>query len=374
MMIKSALMTTAGDVLDGPNTSSTVIFRQGAGHVKPNSATDPGLVFNSGFNDWLSFICGVQPGGGCTGVTPIDPSNLNTASIAIGDLAGIQTVTRKVTNVGSQSEKYTASYTGLAGLTVAVPGDFTIAKGATKSFDVSFTTAGATLNTYVGGQFTLTGDKGHVVRIPVVIRPVALAAPTQVSASYSVTFGYSGPFSATARGLVPAVVTPGTVADDPTDGACTLTAPNAQLIPVTIPAGSTYARYSLFDADVNAGSDLDMCVFQGTTLVGSSGTGTSAEEVNFSFASPTASPIALTVVVQGWGVAGSTPFKLYSWALGSAAAGNMTVTAPANATIGGTGAINLAFNGLTVGTKYLGSIVYGGAAGMPSPTIVRVDP
>ena len=102
---------------------------------------------------------------------------------------------------------------------------------------------------------------------------MALAAPTQVSGSYNVTFGYTGPFTATARGLVPAAVTPGTVADDPTDSTCSLTSPNAQLIPVTIPAGTTYARFSLFDADVNAGSDIDMCVFQGATLVGSSGSG-----------------------------------------------------------------------------------------------------
>lgn len=42
--------------------------------------------------------------------------------------------------------------------------------------------------------------------------------------------------------------------------------------------------------------------------------------------------------------------------------------------LGGTGTIGLSFSGLTAGTKYLGSIVYGGAAGMPTPTIVRVDP
>ena len=114
MAIKSALMTTGTDVLDGSNTSATIIFRQGAGHVRPTNAADPGLVFDSGFSDWISFICGVQPGGGCTGVQPIDPSNMNTASIAIGDLAGVQTVTRRVTNVGDQAETYTASYTGLS--------------------------------------------------------------------------------------------------------------------------------------------------------------------------------------------------------------------------------------------------------------------
>ena len=174
--------------------------------------------------------------------------------------------------------------------------------------------------------------------------------------------------------MIPADVTPGTVADDPTDSTCSLSSPNAVLIPATIPAGTTYARFSLFDADVNPGSDIDMCVFQGTTLVGTSGSGTSAEEVNFTFSSPSASPTALTVVVQGWGVVGSSPFKLHSWYLGTADAGNMTVTAPVSAVIGGTGAINLSFSGLTAGNKYLGSIVYGGAAGMPAPTIVRVDP
>jgi len=381
MMIKSALMTTGTDVLDGPNTNPLVIFRQGAGHVRPNSAADPGLVFNSDFNDWLAFICATQPQGLDATCNPLwnagyskDASNFNVASIAIGDMAGVQTVTRKVTNVGSQSETYTASYTGLTGLNVALPGPLNVARGATASFNVTFTTTTAALNAYVGGQLTLTGNRGHVVRIPVVIRPVALAAPTAVTgtpsgASYNVTFGYNGAFAATARGLVPATVTPGVVVDDPTDSTCSLSSPNAQLIPVAIPAGTTYARFSLFDADVNPGSDIDMCIFLGTSLVGSSGSGTSAEEVNF--VNPPA--VNLTVVVQGWGVNGSSPFKLHTWFLGSTAAGNMTVSAPASATIGATGAINLTFSGLASGTRYLGSVAYSGAAGLPNPTIVRVD-
>src|ERR1700704_4148120 len=49
MMIKSALMTTGTDILDLPNTDSRTIFRQGAGHVRPNNAADPGLVYDSGF-------------------------------------------------------------------------------------------------------------------------------------------------------------------------------------------------------------------------------------------------------------------------------------------------------------------------------------
>jgi len=375
MMIKSALMTTAYDVLDGgtppaAETNPVLIFRQGAGHVRPNSAGDPGLVFDSGFTDWLNFICGTQPGSFCSAFTPIDPSDLNVASIAIGDLAGSQTVTRTVKNVGNSTATYNFSYTGLLGFTVsAAPANFTLAKGASQTITFTFTRTTATLNTYTGGQFRWT-DGTHTVRIPVVIRPVALAAPTQVSGTYNVTFGYNGPFTATARGLVPAVTTTGNVADDPTDGTCALTSPNAQLIPVVVPADTTYARFSLFDADVNAGSDIDMCVFNSANaLVGSSGSGTSAEEVNL--LAPAAGNY--TVVVQGWGVVGSSPFKLHTWLLGTTDALNMTVTAPASATIGGTGTITLAFSGLASGTKYLGSVAYGGAAGLPNPTIVRVD-
>jgi hypothetical protein len=375
MMIKSALMTTGYDILDGPNTNPLVIFRQGAGHVRPNSAADPGLVFDSRYNDWLNFICGTQPGSFCSEFTPIDPSNLNVASIAIGDLGGIQTVTRRVTNVGSQAETYTASYTGLTGINVTLPASFTVAKGATQSFDVTFTTTTAALNAYVGGQFTLTGNKGHVVRIPVVIRPVALAAPAQVSGSYNVIFGYAGSFSAVGRGLVPANVTAGTVAQDPDQTFNPSDPVGTVAIPMVIPAGTTYTRISLFDADVTPGSDLDLYVYQGASFVGGSGGGTSAEEVNLAYATPTGSPIALTVYVHGWGVAGGTssPFALHAWYLGTSAAGNMTVTAPASATVGATGAIDLAFSGLASGTKYLGSVVYSGASGMPAPTIVRVD-
>jgi subtilisin family serine protease len=382
MEIKSALMTSAYDVLDGPSTNPLVIFRQGAGHVQPNSAADPGLVFDSGWNDWLAFLCGGTSAVGAATCNTLksmgystDLSDFNGASIAIGDLAGVQTVTRKVTNVGATAATYAASYTGMAGFTVAVsPPSLTLAKGETKSFTVTFTRTTAALNAYTGGQLTWT-DGSHNVRIPMVVRPVALAAPAQVTGtggpiSYNVTFGYTGAFSATARGLVAAVVTPGTVADDPTDSTCSLTSPNAVLTPVVVPAGITYARFSLFDADVNPGSDMDLCVFSsGGTLVGSSGSGTSAEEVNL--LAPAAD--TYTVVVQGWGIAGSSPFKLHTWLLGSTAAGNMTLAAPLSAVLGTTGAINLAFSGLTAGTKYLGSVAYSGPVELPNPTIVRVD-
>ncbi|HKW85423.1 MAG TPA: S8 family serine peptidase, partial [Burkholderiaceae bacterium] len=375
MAIKSALMTSAGDVLDGPNTDPAVIFRQGAGHVRPLKAADPGLVFDHGFNDWLGFLCGTgQLTASYCPALRIDPSNLNVASIAIGDVAGTQTVTRRVTNVGKSASTYTPSVAGLAGFTAVVsPSSLALSPGQSASFTVAFTRTTAAVDAYVGGQLTWA-DGTHSVRIPMVVRPVTLAAPASVSGtgqafSYDVSFGYTGAFAATPRGLIPATITAGTVADDPTDSACSLASPNAQLIHVNVPAGTTQARFELFDADVKPGSDIDMCVFLGTTQVGSSGSGTSAEMV--SLTDPAAGDY--TVVVQGWGVVGSSPFKLHTWLLGSAAAGNMAVTAPATATLGGTGTIGLTFSALAAGTRYLGSVAYSGTAGMPSPTVVRVD-
>ena len=365
MAIKSALMTTGVDVLDGgappaAENNPVLIFRQGAGHVRPNQAADPGLVFDSDFSDWLSFICGVQPGGGCTGVTPIDPSNMNTASIAIGDMAGVQSVTRRVTNVGGNPATYTLSHTGMAGFTVARPATLTLAAGETKSFTMTFTRTTAALNAYTGGQLRLS-DGVHNVRIPMVVRPVALAAPAQVGGSYSVTFGYDGAFTATARGLIPALTATGAVA---TGGQVEF--------PITVAAGTTIARFSLFDSEVSQASDLDLEVRNSAgTLVGASGGATTAEEVNL--LNPAAG--IYTVRVVGFSVpVGSATFKLFSWTLGSAAAGNMTVTAPATAVTGQTGTISIVTSGLTAGTKYLGSVAYAGAAGLPNPTIVRVDP
>ncbi len=256
----------------------------------------------------------------------------------------------------------------MSGFTVNVsPSNFTIAPGATQTFNVTITRTTATLNVYTGGQLTWS-DGTHSVRIPLVVRPVALAAPAEVSGTggpinYNVTFGYTGAFSATARGLIPAAITADTVLDDPTDSTCSLSSPNAKLIAVAIPAGTTYARFQLFDADVAPGSDIDMCVFRGATNVGSSAGGTSAEQVNL------VNPVAdnYTVVVQGWGVPGSSPFKLHTWVLGSTDAGNMTVTAPAAATLGTTAAINLTFAGLAAATKYLGSVAYGGISRAAEP-------
>jgi hypothetical protein len=358
-------MTTGYDVLDTGISTATRIFRQGAGHVKPNSAADPGLVFDSGWNDWLGFLCGTQlPSSYCTSrnIPVLAPSNFNVASIAISGLPGSKTVVRTVTNVGAKGT-YSFSFVG-TGLSVSVsPATFTLNPGQKQTLQITVSNTGAALNAYAGGQLTWT-DGTHAVRIPVVARPVALAAPTSVSGTggaidYNVTFGYNGAFSAAARGLVPAT----TFADSISTG-------QQLTYKVTVPAGTTYARFSLFNANVSPASDLDLYIFDpaGQQIGSSSGT-TSQEEVNL------LNPAAGTyyALVLGYATADPSTFTLFTWALGSADAGNMVVSAPVTAVLGGTGTIELTFSGLVAGTKYLGSVAYAGASGMPNPTIVRVD-
>jgi hypothetical protein len=361
MMIKSALMTTGYDVLDGPNTNPLVIFRQGAGHVAPNKAADPGLVFDSGWNDWVGFLCGTQLDPAycaSNGIPVLDPSNFNTPSIAIGDLAGAQSVTRTLTNVGWRRATYSSSVTGLSGFTVTVsPWSFTINPDRKQKVSISIQRTTAPLNAYTGGYVTWS-DGYHQVRIPVVVQPVALGAPAQVSGSYSVKFGYDGPFTATARGLVPAT----TFSDSINTG-------DFLCHDVAVPAGTTLARFSLFNANVSPASDLDLYVYLGATLKGVSAGGTADEEVNL--ADPAAG--TYTACVDGFGTGNPSQVTLFAWALGSTPAGNMVVTAPSTATTGATGTVNLAFSGLAAGTKYLGSVAYDGIAGLPAPTIVRVD-
>lgn len=183
MAVKSALMTTGTDLLDGSADKPETAFAQGAGHVRPNSASDPGLVYDSGTDDWFAFLCGTTKGvrqDVCDAEAKkgksFDASALNTPSISLGRLApGTRTVTREVTNVGSAKATYTPSVSGLRGVTVRVtPKRLTLRPGETGSFQVRFTPTTAAVNTYVSGSLTWS-DGRHRVRIPMVVRPVAEA-------------------------------------------------------------------------------------------------------------------------------------------------------------------------------------------------------
>ena len=137
MKIKSALMTTAANLVDEDGNKVTDPYVQGAGRVRPNKMTDPGLVYPSGDADWLGYLEGIGYDTG-TGVKAIDPSNYNTPSIAIGSLLKTQTVTRRVTAVKPGLYRVKAS---IPGVNVSVsPSILSFnAAGETRTFRVTFT-------------------------------------------------------------------------------------------------------------------------------------------------------------------------------------------------------------------------------------------
>jgi hypothetical protein len=372
--MRSAMATTA-DALSRPGLN--LPFNTGSGHVRPNLTTNPGLVYDASFDDYRGFLRGQGLCTLCLGTTPataITASDLNQPSIAFGALAGTRTVTRRVTNVGSAGT-YNVAVSAPTGFAVTVtPASFTLATGQTASYTVTVTRTTATLNAYAFGALTWS-DGSHIVRSPLVVRPVALAAPTQVSGtggpiSYNVTFGYTGSFTATGRGLVPAVTAAGTVTDDPTDNFVP-NGPGTTSFSVTVPSGTTHARFSLFNEFTDGSDDLDLYVFNSAgTLIGASGGGETNEEVNL--LNPAAG--TYTVWVHGFATEGpDANFTLFRWLIGSTAVGNMSVDAPTTATTGATGTITLTFSGLAAATRYLGSVAYSGIAGLPNPTIVVVN-
>jgi subtilisin family serine protease len=402
MMIKSALMTTASN-LQGFGTSqaaqATMTFAQGAGHVRPNSAADPGLVFDSGPDDWNGFLCGVgQPPDDvdCESLA-IDPSDLNLASMAIGDLAGRQTLTRTALSVGSASEEYTVSKTGLPGIDV-IPSltKFTVGPGQSQSFSVEFVRNGASLNAYSTGFITWSGDKGHVVRMPVAIQPVALAVPAEVTASgtggsgstsWDIKAGYVGALAFARDGLVPS-----TPFNDSVDGAvpsfstgAPQTNSSTKAHEVTAPAGVNFLRFSIKPADVTDGdhTDLDVYVYkvgmsadptpvETLTLVGISADGDSDEVVTLTGTNVEAGA-KYRAFVHGFGMTvPSASYRMDTWALTGVDANNVNVSTTGTPAIGATIPVTASWTGLAP-NRYLGVISYNQGTTTHAKTVLRID-
>lgn len=195
MMVKSALMTTTSDVKTASGAVDNDPFARGAGEVQPARMLTPGLVYDSGDVDWLGYLegNGIDTG---TGVPAIDPSNYNTPSIAVGQLVGTQTITRRVTAVTSGLYRATVSVPGMKA--VVTPSILNLKAGETKSFTVKLTLDTAPSNVTTSGWLTWQGANTSV-RSPVVVKPTSVVTPAAVSgtgatgsASFEVTAGKAG--------------------------------------------------------------------------------------------------------------------------------------------------------------------------------------
>jgi hypothetical protein len=307
-IIKSAMMTTAYD-LAGPHGP----FVQGAGHVNPRRFLDPGLAYDAGHAGWLRFLTGERRA-----------SNVNQASIAIGDLTGTERVRRRVTNVSDKPEVYTAEIRGLEGISATVrPATIRVAPDHVQKFAVDFAVTETTrFKRYSTGHLVWRGSRGHVVRTPLAIRPVAVAAPDEVLIPTNTEegqkvivgkAGFTGLLDLDVVGLDGAVPTDGSVNEGDFD----------LIDSVQVPAGTNVVRFDLNAEDDS--DDLDLYIGVGDTLVAASATAAADEQVTLR------RPAAGTydVYVDGFDEAqgsGPIPFMLTNWVVPGGDQGNLTVS------------------------------------------------
>jgi Fibronectin type-III domain len=142
--------------------------------MRPDRMLNPGVIFEAGNRDWLAFLEG-QRIDTDTGVEPIDPSDYNAPSIAIGELAGTKTVTRKVTAVKAGSYQTTISVPGVAATVKPSILNFTSA-GETKTVTITFAAEAALVSETVFGSLKFQWP-GTLARLPVAVVPQASAAP-----------------------------------------------------------------------------------------------------------------------------------------------------------------------------------------------------
>ena len=252
---------------------------------------NPGLIFDSGESDWQSFLeaYGFDYG---PEVEPIDPSDYNSPSIAIGRLAGTQTVTRKVTAVKTGLYKATVRVDGVAA--TVTPSLLSFARvGQTKTLKVTLTRRSAPLRKVAFGSLALEST-GVTVRVPIAVTPQAVDAPAVVrgtgtsgSVAYSLRPGVSGPFPITARGLAAAEVQQGQVTDDDPDA--------VDEYPANVPVGTQVARFTLQSTDPAA--DIDLQVYgPGGELVAFAASSSGSEKVTLFDPEPGAYQVVVSPV------------------------------------------------------------------------------
>jgi subtilisin family serine protease len=376
-MIKSALMTSATDTfpdaITSGDTRGILPFGQGAGHINPNGAMDPGLVFDIAPADYQRYLCGLAvSGANCSG-GQIAGYNLNLPSISVGNVLGSAVVTRKVTNVGTEAETYAASATVPGYSAVVSPASLNVAPGSTATFTVTLTRTNSAFNTWQFGSLKLTGSK-HTVRIPVVARSgTPFIAPSLISVpkvtatkSYSIQTGFTGTVKALygmkeitrADDVVAQAVSSTVNSTALVQTACRNAIAGVKVTSVTIPAGTLMAQWELFDRDTDAGTgqtDLDLAVLNPAgNLVGYSGNNGANEMVALN--APAAGTYKVCVVGYTTPNRISSAYKLSSAVVTTAdKAGNFRVGVPAKVYAGSAATVSAGWSGLATGKRFVGA-------------------
>ncbi|KAE7996009.1 hypothetical protein FH972_000758 [Carpinus fangiana] len=188
--IASALSTTASlyDKNGGPimaqrayanpdlNQSPATPFDMGSGFVNATAALNPGLIFDSSYDEYMQFLCGINgsasvvlnyTGQNCWVYnSTISGADLNLPSITIAKLNQSKSIQRSVINIGGKEEAYTVGWSAPNGVSVKVlPVHFSIGSGERQVLSVYLN---ATVNNSVAsfGRIGLYGNRGHILNLP----------------------------------------------------------------------------------------------------------------------------------------------------------------------------------------------------------------
>ncbi|MEV0220066.1 S8 family serine peptidase [Streptomyces sp. NPDC050704] len=398
MEVKSALMTTAttkdgaGDAIkrSGSDNPATPLD-YGAGHVVPNAAVNPGLVYDSTSADWTAYSCSLDDhlanadgSDACPTARKIDPSDLNYPTISVGDLVGKQTVTRTVTNVGSRTGVYTAKLQTPPGYKAVVsPKTLVVAPGASATYQVTFTRTSAAFGDWSYGSVLLSDKSGHRVRSAVSLRAAKSVVAGEVSgkdATGSVTLsprtGYAGTLTTAVNGLYAGNTETGTLTGTNGNFNPTVSPQPAATVKseFTVPEGTTFARVAIRSADYLAGSDMDLWVLDKDGGLVSRLPGDSSDEhIDLK-------PGTYTVYVNQFALpAGTTsqPYTLHTWLIGPDSEPDHAATAaPAEQRVaaGDTPEITVSWENLPAGRSYLGFVDYGDGKETIGTTLLTVTP
>jgi subtilisin family serine protease len=403
-VIRSAMMTTAyQNVFDNDRVSPADPFDMGAGHVNPGgkwikgSIAEPGLAYDAGFLDYLGFLCDAfpevfsNPAATCgflesIGV-PTKAYNLNYPSVGVAELAGTQIVTRTVTSVANEKgwRTYNVSVNAPPGYSVSVsPSSLSLKSGQSATYTVTITNVGAPIGQWRFGSLTWRDTTGfYSVYSPIAVKGALFSAPDEIkdsgesgSASFNVSFGYTGSYTAAPHGLIAATVTSDNVLQDPNQSFSQgdVATGGANLHQFNL-SGVAHFRIAMPPEATEANADLDIFVYNpSNTLVATSTAGGTNELIDIRL------PVDGTwsVYVHGWAApGGDSDYNMWTWAVPSASGGSLSIdSAPTSATIGTVGTINISWSGLTSGSLgdwCLGAVSHTGDSGLMGLTLINVD-
>ncbi|CAL4954121.1 unnamed protein product [Urochloa decumbens] len=178
--LKSAIVTTASitDGHDMPILAEGLPrkiadpFDYGGGHINPNKAADPGLIYDIDPNDYNYFFgCTVTKSSSSCNTTSVRGYLLNLPSISVPDLRYPISISRTVTNVGEVDAVYRAAIESPAGVKIEIEPSVLVFNVANKiqTFQVKISPIWRLQGDYTFGSITWYNDK-RAVRIPVAAR------------------------------------------------------------------------------------------------------------------------------------------------------------------------------------------------------------